>query len=344
MSGTAPVGVEVDTISYANNTVTINTSAAHGLSTGDEVVVVIANAVYQPYGSAPFERETSITSGTEFTYTKTGLNDISPAIVLGGSKVYLQNTSGGSTKALHAGGSDVDLYNVSNQTTRLDRAGTQELDTTTTAITFQDTAILSSMTAGANNFIMLGNELMQITQVNAGLGVDVVRGSEGTTAATHADGSVVYYVTKSAGATTTRSDIDTSVTTVPVFSISNFDAEDVVKIGNEFFRVTSVNSTLVGQATITFSQPKTLAGAAGQGFEIRMNYSQVRLTGHDFLLVGTGNKSRHNWPDAPLQDANQENEVKEDFPGRVYYVSTDQDGNFRVGTFFRVEQATGAAT
>ena len=343
--GTAPVGVEIDTISYANNTVTINTSAAHGLSTGDEVVVVIANAVYQPYGSSPFERETvSITSGTEFTYTKTGLNDISPAIVLGGSKVYLQNTSGGSTKALHPGGSSIDLYNVSNQTTRLDRAGTQELDTTTTAITFQDTAILSSMTAGSNNFIMLGNELMEITQVNAGLGVDVVRGSEGTSAATHADGSVVYYVTKSAGATTTRSDIDTSVTTVPVFSISNFDAEDVVKIGNEFFRVTSVNSTLVGQATITFSQPKTLAGAAGQAFEIRMNYSQVRLTGHDFLLVGTGNKEQTNWPDAPLQDANQENEVKEDFPGRVYYVSTDQDGNFRVGTFFRVEQATGAAT
>ena len=46
----------------------------------------------------------------------------------------------------------------------------------------------------------------------------------------------------------------------------------------------------------------------------------------------------------PLQDALQDNEVKEDFPGRVYYVSTDQDGNFRVGEFFKVEQATGSAT
>ena len=48
--------------------------------------------------------------------------------------------------------------------------------------------------------------------------------------------------------------------------------------------------------------------------------------------------------DAPLQAASQDNEVYEDFPGRVYYVSTDQDGNFRVGEFFRVEQATGIAT
>ena len=347
--GTAPTGVDISTISYDAGTelVTIDCGAgnSHGLSSGDEVVVVIANAVYQPYGSAAFERETvSIINGTTFTYPKTGLNAISPAVVLGGSKVYLQNTSGGSTKAVHPGGSDVDLYNVSSTTTRLDRAGTQSLGAGDTQITFQDTAILSSMTAGASNFILLGNELMQITQINAGLGVDVNRGSEGTTAAEHADGTVVYYVTKSAGATTLKSDVDTAVTDIPVFSISNFDAEDIIKIDDEFFRVTSANSTLVGQATVTFSQPKGIAATSGQSFEIRLNYSQVRLTGHDFLLIGTGNKTQTNWPNAPLQSADQKNEVVEDFPGRVYYVSTDQDGNFRVGGFFRVEQATGAAT
>ena len=31
-------------------------------------------------------------------------------------------------------------------------------------------------------------------------------------------------------------------------------------------------------------------------------------------------------------------------PGRVYYISTDQDGNFRVGNYFRIDQATGRAT
>ena len=37
-------------------------------------------------------------------------------------------------------------------------------------------------------------------------------------------------------------------------------------------------------------------------------------------------------------------EITEGFPGRVFYVSTDQDGNFRVGKYFRVNQATGSAT
>ena len=343
--GVAPTGVEITSIAYANDTVTIVTASSHGLSSGDEVVVVIANAVYQPYSSAAFERETvTIVDGTTFTYSKPGLNDVSPAVNLGGSQVYLQNTSGGSTKAVHTGGRDVDLYNVSNQTTRLDRAGTQALDTSTTSITFADTAILSSMSAGSSNFILMGNELMEITAINAGLGVTVTRAAEGTDAATHADGSVIYYVTKTSAATTLRGDVDTAVNDVPVFSVSNFDAQDIIKVENEFFRVTVVNSNLVGQATVTFSQPKSIAALNGQSFEIRLNYSQVRLTGHDFLLVGTGSKTQTNWPDAPLQAASQDNEVYEDFPGRVYYVSTDQDGNFRVGEFFRVEQATGTAT
>ena len=345
--GTAPTGVEISTLAYNSGTglVTITTSSAHGLSTGDKVVVVIANAVYQPYASSAFERQTvTVTGGTTFTYAKSGLTAVSPAVAVGGSKVYLQNTSGGSTRALHTGGRDVNLYNVSATTTRLDRAGTQELDTATTSITFADTAILAQMSAGANNFIMIGNELMRITQINAGLGVDVVRAQEGTSAATHADGSVIYYVTKSAAATTLRGDVNTAVDTIPVFSISNFDAQDIVKVENEFFRITSVNSNLVGQATVVFSQPKTIAALNGQNLEIRLNYSQVRLTGHDFLLIGTGNKVQTNWPNTPLQQASQVNEVYEDFPGRVYYVSTDQDGNFRVGEFFRVEQATGTAT
>lgn len=343
--GAAPTGVEIQSIAYSSDTVTIVTSSSHGLTSGDEVIVVLANPIYQAYGSGAFERETvSLIDGTTFSYSQPGLNDISPAVNQGGSKVYLQSSSGGSTKAVHTGGTDVDLYNVSSTTTRLDRAGTQALDSSTTDITFQDTSILSGMSAGAGNFILLGNEMCEISAINAGLGVTVTRGSEGTSAAEHADGSVVYYVTKTAAATTLKGDIDTAVNSLPVFSIASFDANDIIKIENEFLRITAVNSALVGQATVTFSQPKTTAAASGQSFEMRLNYSQVRLTSHDFLLVGTGTKTTTNWPDQPLQDANQLTEVYEDYPGRVYYVSTDQDGNFRVGDFFKVEQATGSAT
>ena len=79
-------------------------------------------------------------------------------------------------------------------------------------------------------------------------------------------------------------------------------------------------------------------------FEIRIKYSQVRLTGHDFLDIGTGNFANTNYPNLPLIDPTPEAETVENGGGRVFYTSTDQDGNFRVGGLFTVEQATGTAT
>lgn len=78
--------------------------------------------------------------------------------------------------------------------------------------------------------------------------------------------------------------------------------------------------------------------------EMRIRYSQVRLTGHDYLDIGTGNFADTNYPNVPLNDPNSENEISEGDGGRVFYTSTDQDGNFRVGRLFNVEQSTGVAT
>ena len=77
---------------------------------------------------------------------------------------------------------------------------------------------------------------------------------------------------------------------------------------------------------------------------IRRRYSQVRLTGHDFLDIGTGNFSNTNYPGEPLTAPEPLYETNDFGGGRVFYTSTDQDGNFRVGGLFNVEQATGIAT
>jgi len=82
--------------------------------------------------------------------------------------------------------------------------------------------------------------------------------------------------------------------------------------------------------------------------EIRERYSQVRITGHDFLDVGTGNFTETNYPDIYSEGRAftyaPENEVYETDGGRVFYTSTDQNGNFRCGELFAVEQATGIVT
>jgi len=78
--------------------------------------------------------------------------------------------------------------------------------------------------------------------------------------------------------------------------------------------------------------------------EIREQYSQIRLTNHDFLDIGSGNFSQSNYPTIDSTQLSPENEIVNEAGGRVFYTSTDQDGNFRVGELFAVEQATGTVT
>jgi hypothetical protein len=78
---------------------------------------------------------------------------------------------------------------------------------------------------------------------------------------------------------------------------------------------------------------------------IRQKYSQARLTGHDFLNVGYGNQINSGYPGVPEDTvlSPQDQAVEINF-GRVFYTSTDQDGNFKVGDLFGVEQSTGIVT
>ena len=86
---------------------------------------------------------------------------------------------------------------------------------------------------------------------------------------------------------------------------------------------------------------------AGSPGDITINISLTRATGHDFLDIGTGSYNTSNYPNVLLgapRAPNQSYEVQERSKGRVFYVSTDQDGFFRVGRFFTVDQGTGTVT
>ena len=102
-----------------------------------------------------------------------------------------------------------------------------------------------------------------------------------------------------------------------------------------------------GRATLSIAPGKGAApviGNDGQAFLMRSKFSKIRLTGHDFLLVGTGNTAETTYPNVNENAASQGNETNVVAPGRIFFVSTDQGGNFRVGEYFSVNQLTGAAT
>jgi hypothetical protein len=113
-------------------------------------------------------------------------------------------------------------------------------------------------------------------------------------------------------------------------------------------QVLSESGTVDGARSAFFQLSPSMsefnAPADGTAITTRIRYSQVRLTGHDFLDVGTGNFVETNYPGLPTQPAIQANETVDNNGGRVFYTSTDQDGNFRVGELFTIEQSTGVAT
>ena len=88
-----------------------------------------------------------------------------------------------------------------------------------------------------------------------------------------------------------------------------------------------------------------ISPADGTTISIRQKYSQVRLTGHDQLNIGYGNFEDSNYPNVPTDtELKPQNQTVEVNFGRVFYTTGDQDGNFKVGSLFGVQQATGIVT
>jgi len=124
---------------------------------------------------------------------------------------------------------------------------------------------------------------------------------------------------------------------------------------------TNINSSYSGSglnAGIPASVRDLYAGLPSDATaEITIAISLCRATGHDFTQIGTGGFNDSNYPNVILGDP--ENSLAEfytDSPeattgqvwerrkGRVFWMSTDQYGFFRVGKFFSVDQATGDIT
>ena len=125
---------------------------------------------------------------------------------------------------------------------------------------------------------------------------------------------------------------------------------EFASLPGQYFKLVAVTNIggVFGNYTATFQVNPGLtvlqAPSHGDVITTRLKYSQVRLTGHDFLYIGTGNYESTNYPNVDITNAIQANQSNSSGGGRVFFTSTDQDGNFNVGNLFGVQQATGTAT
>ena len=142
----------------------------------------------------------------------------------------------------------------------------------------------------------------------------------------------------------------TSITLTYPFDPGVFSAATTTTVTKE---VTNATSSILGLSkpfsTSSTSQPTLRLGyPAATGGQITVKISTNRVTGHDFLNIGTGGYNTSNYPTQiygnPAIPENAGNQILEETVGRVFYVTTDENGIFRVGRFFSVDQGTGTVT
>jgi hypothetical protein len=143
-----------------------------------------------------------------------------------------------------------------------------------------------------------------------------------------------------------------------IYYVKVVDADQIEIYADADFAGAIVPATLVGATSLTVlggltyspllsNGNVTLSAGLRQGAtgDVTVRISTMRATGHDFLDIGTGSFADTNYPNniygPPANTPNAENQVLESNKGRVFFVSTDQSGNFKVGDFFAVDQGTG---
>ena len=141
-----------------------------------------------------------------------------------------------------------------------------------------------------------------------------------------------------------------------VYEITNYEVINAGDPETEYGRVTFINRTKTLLENPSGGLTKSLIGIpgnfniyaglrSGATGDVTVNISTMRATGHDMLDIGTGSYADTNYPNnifgPPNNPTNAENQAKEEGKGRVFFVSTDQSGNFRVGALFGIDQGTG---
>ena len=137
--------------------------------------------------------------------------------------------------------------------------------------------------------------MMEVVSFPTATSVEVIRGVEGTTGAAHNSGVTVRALQiKVPSETTTARDLTASDTVILVESSTGTLSSDYIKIDNEFMQVSNSATITTGTVLVVLAEEKPTPIMIVSN-RIRYLYSQVRLTGHDFLDIGTGNKTQTNW-------------------------------------------------
>ena len=192
-----------------------------------------------------------------------------------------------------------------------------------------------------------------ITQANTGATGKVLNGTTGSTIQLYDITGTFNTTDELSGSTSGALGANSVPTSVTADSWAYIEIVDIASTNiNSSYGGSGINSAIPAQDRIL-----SAGLPAGSTGEITVAISLLRATGHDFTQIGTGSFNDSNYPNVILgepvnaladfytdSETATSSQVWERRKGRVFFVSTDQDGFFRVGKFFSVDQATGDIT
>lgn len=349
--GTGFAGGEVITGQTSGATATLKANGATANRGQNGFALVLSGLGTNPpvniNGSIEFEtglgnggfNSDNITGADPFTFVISGVSQLGPT---GKGNIIVDRGQLTTSGAAHTGGNtSIIKYPIPGDTTTF-------LTPAAPSENVIQVGSISGFTPGGYALSPTG-ELMKINSFPTANSMNVDRAQDGAaTAGSYSIGDTIVAVGTTSYINTAEINKDfTGVSTQFRATISQLFAGtegSYLKIDDEFVKVTGITTDTFGLTTVTLVEEKAAKAFDEQDIKIRYIYSQARLTGHDFLQVGTGGTYTTNWPAAPINQPVPSYEITEEFPGRVFYVSTDNEGNFRVGKYFKVNQATGSAT
>jgi hypothetical protein len=143
----------------------------------------------------------------------------------------------------------------------------------------------------------------------------------------------------------TAPDIATTATTATITGLSHTPyINNVVTFddGANYYTVSGVTPISAGSSTITLTEPLKTTVSSGATAKFYQP-SRITASGHTFEYCGTGIDPATALPQLggiPIEA----HEVVEENGGRVYYTSTDQKGNFKIGGDLTIDRGLGTIT
>ena len=291
-----------------------------------------------------FAVSTTTITGTSNFVTITNTSNISP-----GNQIVFTTPSGGSALGNIVSGTTYYILDVVTSTNQV------TISQTLNGAVFNPGSVSAGLMTYYTPSFYYGSSLFAnglISKSLVGTTYSITLGLPLTTAPTT---SAYYYVTGNSnslynGYFLCTASSTTSITLTYPYDPGVYSTATNTSIAREVTSATS-SSTGIGKpfSTSTVTQTNLRLGySANSGGQITVKISTCRATGHDFLSIGTGGYNTSNYPfqiyGNPAIPYDASKQVKEETVGRVFYVSTDENGIFRVGPFFSVDQGTGTVT